>query len=140
MTTRSLAKALLAGCALLMTLAEPVLADPPPWAPAHGWRGKHEGRYVGYTGSEWDRDYGVLGGRCNRQAASQAVGAAAGAVVGGVIGSQVGGNNKGVATVVGAVIGSIIGTRIAAEVDDGDRACIGQSLELANRNAPIVWV
>ena len=135
------AKALLAGCALLMALPETVLADPPPWAPAHGWRKKHDKQYVGYTGSKWDRDYGIVSGRCDRQAITSAVGAAAGAVVGGVIGSQVvKGDGHSVAVLVGAVIGSVVGEKIAREIDDGDRACMGQSLELAASNAPINWV
>lgn len=130
-------KALLLGSALLLTLPEPVLADPPPWAPAHGWRRKQADQYVGYTGSRWERDYGIIGGRCDRQA----IGAAAGAVVGGVIGSQVGeGDHRGVATVIGAVIGSVIGARVAASIDESDRACIGHSLELAGNNTPVNWV
>ena len=40
-----------AACSLLaFSFAAPVLADPPPWAPAHGWRKKHDPNYVGYTG------------------------------------------------------------------------------------------
>lgn len=31
-------------------VAAPVYADPPPWAPAHGWRAKH--RYVYYPSAE----------------------------------------------------------------------------------------
>lgn len=30
--------------------ATPVMADPPPWAPAHGWRAKHQ--YVYYPSAE----------------------------------------------------------------------------------------
>jgi surface antigen len=119
----------------LTALPEPVWADPPPWAPAHGWRKKHDKNYVGYTGTEWGRDYGILGGRCDRQA----VGAAVGAVVGGAIGSHVG-DGKPVATVLGAVIGSVIGVKVAAEIDNGDRGCIGHALELGAPNARINWV
>ena len=39
MNTRKIALALAAGTTLLA--AAPVLADPPHWAPAHGWRAKH---------------------------------------------------------------------------------------------------
>lgn len=130
-------KALMLGAALPLAVPEPVLADPPPWAPAHGWRKKQDKQYVGFTGSKWDRDYGIIAGRCDRQA----IGAVAGAVVGGAIGSQVGkGDGKTVATVLGAVIGSVIGAKIASDIDDGDRACIGHSLELAAGNASINWV
>ena len=38
----------LAGAGLLT--ATPALADPPPWAPAHGWRAKHQ--YVYYPSAE----------------------------------------------------------------------------------------
>jgi hypothetical protein len=38
-------------------------ADPPSWAPAHGWRKKHDPDYVGYTGKKWPDDYGVVSGR-----------------------------------------------------------------------------
>ena len=37
----------LAGAGLVAT---PALADPPPWAPAHGWRAKHQ--YVYYPSAE----------------------------------------------------------------------------------------
>ncbi len=43
---------------LLATCQPPASADPPPWAPAHGWRRKHEGWRWGYRSWRWrDRDY-----------------------------------------------------------------------------------
>src|SRR5713226_2248094 len=63
-------------------LPVPSPADPPPWAPAHGWRKKNDPNYVGYTGKKWDKDYGIIEGRCNS--------AAVGAVLGGVIGAKIG--------------------------------------------------
>ena len=59
------------------------LADPPAHAPAHGWRKKHDPYYVGYTGTQWERDYDVTSGRCNREE----IGAVLGGVAGGVVGS-----------------------------------------------------
>src|SRR5438477_2820331 len=98
-------------------LPVPSPADPPPWAPAHGWRKKNDPNYVGYTGKQWTQDYGVLDGRCN----SDKVGAVLGGVVGGAVGSQVvKGENRPVAIVVGTVLGAVIGSKIGAEVDNGD--------------------
>ena len=39
--------------------AASALADPPDHAPAHGWRKKHDGHYVGRTGVEWEHDYEI---------------------------------------------------------------------------------
>src|SRR4030095_594063 len=61
------------------------LAVPPAHAPAHGWRRKHDPTYAGYSGRNWERDYGVRLGRCDRAE----IGAVLGGVAGGVIGSEV---------------------------------------------------
>ena len=125
-------KTLLPGSALLLMLPEPVLAA--PWAPAHGWRRKQGEQYVGYPSSRCGRDYGIVGGRCDRQA----IGAAAGAVLAGVIGSHVSdGDHHGVATMIGAVIDSVIGAHLAASMDESDLACIGHSLALEGNNTPV---
>ena len=111
-------------------------ADPPPWAPAHGWRKKHDPYYVGYEGRRWPSDYGVLRGRCNREA----IGAVLGAAVGGAIGSRVSkGDQRAVATVVGVVIGAIVGAQIGRSMDEEDRACIGHALELSQAGRPVYW-
>jgi surface antigen len=125
--------------ALALTLAAPPVsyADPPPHAPAHGWRKKHDPNYIGYTGKKWDRDYGVVDGRCNREA----VGAVLGGVVGGAIGSQVvKGEGRAVAIVVGSVLGAVIGAKIGRELEEADRGCIGHALELAADGRPVTWV
>ena len=119
--------------ALLPTL---VSAEPPPWAPAHGWRKKNDPNYVGYTGKKWDRDYGVVEGRCN----TKAIGAVVGGVVGGVVGSRVGeGDARPVAILLGTAIGAIIGSKIGQEIDNADRACFGHALELAGEKKTVVW-
>jgi hypothetical protein len=43
------------------------LAVPPAHAPAHGWRRKHDPTYAGYSGRNWERDYGVRSGSCDRR-------------------------------------------------------------------------
>ena len=116
--------------------ANVALSDPPDHAKAHGWRKKNDPRYVGYTGRNWEHDYGVLEGNCNRKE----IGTVVGAVVGGVIGSRVGENNRPVAIVIGSVLGAVIGREIGRDLDDGDRACVGHALELAKIGQPVRWV
>jgi surface antigen len=115
-----------------------VLADPPPWAPAHGWRKKNDPNYVGYSGKKWEEDYGVLEGKCD----AAKVGTVLGGVVGGAVGSQLAKDspNRPVAIVVGTVIGALIGNKIGAEIDTGDRGCMGHALELAGEQKPVKWV
>jgi len=109
--------------------------DPPPWAPAHGKR-KQGDPYTGYTGKKWDKHYGVVNGRCNREA----VGAVIGAVAGGAVGSQVGkGENRQIAILVGTVAGAVIGAKIGRDIDQTDRACIGHALELAGDKKRVSW-
>jgi surface antigen len=136
---RLLGSALATALAVSLTLPEPVYADPPPHAPAHGWRKKHDPYYLGYTGKQWSRDYGILSGRCDREA----VGAVLGGIIGGTVGSQVGdGSGRQVAILVGTAIGAILGAEVARNLGDPDRACIAHSLELlpvgkrANWDAP----
>jgi surface antigen len=114
----------------------PAPADPPPWAPAHGWRKKNDPNYVGYTGKKWDKDYGIIEGRCN----SAAVGAVLGGAVGGVVGSRVADKqDRPVAIVVGTVLGAVIGAKIGQKIDEGDRGCWGHALELAGERKTVVW-
>lgn len=123
--------------ALLALLTfDAVLAAPPPWAPAHGWRKKHDPHYVGYEGRRWPSDYGVMRGGCDLQA----IGAVLGGAVGAVIGSRVGdGDGRAVATVIGAVLGAVIGAQVGRAMDEEDRACVGHALELADDGRPVYW-
>lgn len=124
-----------AGMALLLAGPE-AFAAPPPWAPAHGYRAKNAPLYTGYTGYRWDRDFGVAGGRCNRDE----VGTVLGAVVGGAIGGAVyDGDSKLVAILVGATVGAIIGREIGRDMNDADRACMGHVLELGRMGQPVSW-
>jgi surface antigen len=120
---------------LCLLIAAPALAEPPPWAPAHGWRKKNDPNYVGYTGKKWDRDYGIIGGRCN----TAAIGAVLGGVTGAVVGSRASEEDRPVAIVLGTTIGAIIGAKIGHEIDESDRACMGHALELAGEKKTVVW-
>lgn len=111
-------------------------ADPPDHAKAYGWRKKHDAAYVGYTGKQWEHDYGIVEGRCNRND----IGTVAGAVIGGAIGSQVGNDaNRAVAIVIGSVLGAVVGREIGRDLDERDRACVGHSLELVKVGQRVRW-
>lgn len=122
---------------MLISLAPQVYADPPPWAPAHGWRKQHDAYYTGYTGRKWSNDYGISDGHCNRAAIATVVGGA----VGGAIGSAIGeGDNRAVAIILGTVLGSFIGHKIGQDFDDADRGCLGHTLELGVQQRPVTWI
>jgi surface antigen len=134
--TRKALLGLLLGSTLALVLPALVTADPPPWAPAHGWRKKHDAYYAGYTGNKWPRDYGILTGRCDYEA----VGAVLGGVIGGTVGARVGDRDtRPIAILVGTAIGAIVGAQIARKIEDVDRACIAHSLELAKDYRSIRW-
>jgi surface antigen len=132
--SRTLAVLALAAGVLAVATPRNSYADPPPWAPAHGKRKKGED-YTGYTGKKWKRDYGVLEGRCNREA----VGAVLGGIAGGAIGSQVEGENRQIAIVLGTIAGAVIGSQIGRDMDEADRGCFGHALELAGDKKRVTW-
>ncbi len=110
----------------------------------HGYRGYGSyggyggyGGYRGYGGDRWPRDYGVVGrGRCDTDGVMTVFGAVAGGIIGNRSASPA---NRGIATVFGAIAGGIIGNAVGSAIDDSDRACIGQSLELVPIGRPVVW-
>jgi surface antigen len=121
----------------VVALALPALADPPAHAPAHGWRAKQKGPkvYVGHTGYEWDLDYGVQSGHCDRRA----IGTAIGGVTGALIANRVADENRTVATLIGAAAGAFIGNRIGRNFDKADEACLGHALEVGAMGQPVRW-
>jgi len=142
--------------AALITLAAlawqaPALADPPTWAPAHGardhdddehWqeaRHGHHGKhgYHGYHGDDWGNDYGVMrSGQCNTDVLLGVTGAVGGAVIANRTATP---ENRDIATIFGAIAGGIIGSAVGSAIDNGDRACIGHSLELVPVGHPVYW-
>jgi surface antigen len=131
---RVLARALLT---LLIALPCIALATPPSWAPAHGWRKRNDPAYSGYSGRNWDSDYGVRSGQCDR--------ARVGAVLGGVAGGAIGAgasrdDQRAVAIVLGTVVGAAIGAEIGRRMDKADRSCVGHALELAAPGQTVTWM
>jgi surface antigen len=125
---------------VMLSVAAPVFATPPPWAPAHGYRNKHKGSYdYRPVRPRYDREYEsdyIRSGRCDRDR----LGAVLGGVVGGVAGSRIGkGSGRTVATIAGTVIGVIVGRSIGRHMDETDRQCVGQALEHAADRESVYW-
>jgi surface antigen len=135
MKSSTLAKLTIADASALCVTAT-TLAAPPPHAPAHGWRAQNDPYYAGYTGHRWERDYGILGGRCDRSGVAAVLGGA----IGGIVGSQVGDRHtRGIAILAGTVIGAIVRAEIGRRIDAADEACIAHGLELARDSQPVRW-
>jgi surface antigen len=110
--------------------------DRPRYGDDRPYEGHHG--YHGYDGDDWDSDYGVVrSGRCDTDAVLGVAGAVTGAIIGN---STARPENRGIATIIGAIAGGIIGSAVGDSIDDGDRACIGHSLELGRVGRPVVWV
>lgn len=137
---KTLAVALVAACFTLADLA-PAAADPPPWAPAHGWRAKqkHKHKYKNRTyyddrvyTAPFDLDRGV----CNRQILGGLLGGATGALVGSRLAK---GDDRAAAIIGGTIIGLIVGGSIGRSMDEVDHNCVGQTLEHAPDGQTIYW-
>jgi len=121
---RKLLLALVAGAIAIPAAA---LADPPPWAPAHGRRAKEAATYDGrgryYEPREIRRSDHVWRGNdgryyCRRSNGTTGlvVGAAAGALVGHEL---AGGRDRTLGTILGAAGGGLLGR----EIDRGRLRC-----------------
>ena len=139
-----------------MAFSVPVLASPPPWAPAHGhykskpaprdydrryypdrrdYRDRHRSDLLPWLAGAAATGY-LVGNRCNREA----LGSVLGGIIGGVTGSQIGrGDGRRAATIAGALIGLLIGKSIGRQMDQVDQYCTGQTLEYARDRQPITW-
>ena len=113
--------------AALAIPAAPVLADPPPWAPAHGKRAKDRGLYDGYGRyyeprrlSHNDRIWRTKDGRYHCRRDNGTTGLIVGAAVGALVGRELdGGRDRTVGTIIGAAGGGLLGRA----VDRGELKC-----------------
>lgn len=124
--------------ALTMTadsVVTPAWADPPPWAPAHGYRAKHKNTH--YYQSAYRAPFDIGLGRCNRETLGALLGGAAGAAAGTQIGS---GSGRTAAIIGGAVAGFLVGGSLGRAMDRVDQNCVGQILEHAPDGSDITWV
>lgn len=122
-------KTLLALAAVALAIPTvPAAADPPPWAPAHGWRAKHgyssydrygryyEPRAVRRGDSVWRGRDGRYYCRRSNGTVGTIVGAAGGALVGRAIDTR---GERTTGTVLGAAVGALLGRDVAR----GERRC-----------------
>ena len=128
-------KLLIAIAAATMLAPAPVLADPPPWAPAHGRRAheQHErdrhftrvyysdGRYVRpHVLTARDRIWRGRDGRYHCRRDNGTTGLVIGAAVGALAGHEIAGEgDKTLGTILGAIGGGLLGQAI----DRGDLKC-----------------
>lgn len=149
---------LLAAAALCLAHVAGAYADPPPWAPAHGWRAQHDDddrddrkhkhkhrRHVEYERVyvlPWrgqapaPAPYGIAQGTCYRQVLGAVIGGGAGAVIGSQIGK---GTGRLVAVAGGTILGVLAGGAVGRAMDEVDQNCIGQALEHADNGRNVVW-
>jgi len=131
--------------ALVTTAAPPAIADPPPWAPAHGWRAKQKHAYKHrYEDDRYEREryatyqapYGLDLGHCNRAVLGGVLGGAAGAALGSRVDKH---DGRTAAIVGGTIFGVLVGGAIGQYMDSIDQNCIGQTLEHVPDGETIVW-
>ncbi len=133
---RAAAAALIAVCAVVWSA--PVSADPPPWAPAWGYRAKSmgNGKNKHRVQQAYTPPYDIGLGRCKRDL----IGGLLGGAAGGLIGSRFGkGDGKLAAVAGGALLGFLIGGSIGRTMDQADQSCLEQSLEHAEDGQQITW-
>jgi len=103
----------IAAAGLALPAATPAMADPPGWAPAHGYRAKqaYQPRY--YTSDNGIRYWRDESGRyrCKRSDGTVGliVGGAAGALVGRAVDTR---GERTTGTVLGAAAGALLGRQI----------------------------
>lgn len=136
----------------LALAAPPAVADPPPWAPAYGYRAKHghggHKKHKRYRERERTRTQavytlpaGLQGGACNpRLFDSGTVGALIGAAAGGYTGSRFGkGNGKLATTAIGTLVGAVVGHSVGERLSSPEDTCFGQTFEHVPDRQTITW-
>jgi surface antigen len=103
-----------------------VAAQPGGDAAAQGWRKTNEPYFLGAGDRKWLKDYGVVAGRCNRQAV-------AGVVSTPPTGPEI--SRDEVAT----LRGSVALPKVKGDLPAADRACLGHTLELAPDGRAVSW-
>lgn len=126
--------------ALPLAAPVPVKADPPSWAPAHGYRAnQHKDHKRNYSRNHYDNELFVSDGsflRCNRDVVGAIIGGGTGAVLGSTIGK---GSGRDAAMIGGAILGMLSGYSIGQNLDQGDQACTGYALQRVPDGQSVRW-
>jgi surface antigen len=123
--------ALLAAIALA---ADHAMAQPPPWAPAHGYRAKQGLTHVAppqvhVVPPTFSVDRCVVSG--------SSVGGLVGGIAGGVLGSQIGRDSgRTAAAIGGTIIGVIVGSAVGEAMAPTDYYCTIYGLQAGE---PVAW-
>lgn len=134
----------------LAFLAPPVAADPPPWAPAHGYRAKKGHGAQKHKNKKWRKqesraEYvlppGLQNGRCRPDLFDpRVVGGVIGAAAGGYAGSKFGkGDGKLAATALGTLVGAVIGHAVGDQLAQAENTCFSQTFEHVPDRETIAW-
>ena len=131
---RAAVAALIAVCAAVWSA--PLSAEPPPWAPAWGYRAKSKHNNKHRVRQAYNAPYDIGLGRCNRDL----VGGLLGGAAGGLLGAQFGkGKGRLAAVAAGTLLGFLVGNSIGRSMDEVDQKCLEQSLEHAEDGQQITW-
>ncbi|HKT84544.1 MAG TPA: glycine zipper 2TM domain-containing protein [Novosphingobium sp.] len=114
--------------AALALPAFPAAADPPPWAPAHGYRAKERHRIYDRHGyyveprrmTYRDRVWRGRDGRYYCRRDNGTTGLIIGAGVGALAGREIAGNGD---RTLGAILGGVAGGLLGRSIDRGDLRC-----------------
>ncbi|MCC7259423.1 MAG: ribonuclease HI [Alphaproteobacteria bacterium] len=123
---------------LLGEFSSAAYADPPSWAPAHGYRNKHHKSHEAHVPAvitlPWIASHDYVEVNCGGSA--PITNSIIGGVVGGLIGNQFGkGDGKTAATIGGVLIGSIYGNSLSSY----DQRCANQAFEYAKPGTQVGW-
>lgn len=139
---RIMAAAVSIGIVAPVAIPATAFADPPPWAPAHGHRAKHNDKHHHHR--DYDRGYRpdmfVSDGnflRCNRDVIGALIGGGAGTAIGSTIGK---GSGRDVAMIGGAILGLLGGYSVGQSLDQADVACTGYALQQIPDGQTARWI
>jgi hypothetical protein len=93
------------------------------------------GNFRGYSGNHWPSDFQVRSGHCDRKSITESPRRADAVASLGERRAL----NRTAALLVGARVSDLLPSAVGAEVDEGDRACMGQVLELGASGRWVTW-